>query len=278
MIYVVSDMHNDFETFKALLNRVNFSSEDTLIINGDAIDRKDDATKMIKFILEHESQIKFIIGNHEQMFIDAYETGELLKPLKKKLKRNFFGRRVELFEHENEVVDHWLNSGGMNTFDSMIGHMMHTNENILNDFYNYLKRQRYYLVLGDNLFVHAGPNLKSDNHDRLSLIEWVENQHVEDLLWDREFYEEGMIGKKIKDLPMNIFIGHTSVVKSRNHRKFGVQRAYRKDYPSGFSAINTDFSTDKDDKSMALYCLDDGRLYRKLYEDITVFDMNGETQ
>lgn len=271
MIYVISDIHNKFDSFMDLLEKVNFSEEDTLIINGDVIDRTGHAARVIKFILEHQNQIHFVIGNHEQMFIEAYETGELFKPMTNHTKKNFFGRKSQVKRHDNEKVDQWFYVGGMQTFDSMIRYNLNTGEDILNNFYNYLKEQKYYLVMGDNLFVHAGPNIYKMPQTKEELESWVKNQRARDLIWDREFYEKAILKGHVKNIPMNIFIGHTSVVKSRSHRIYGIKRAYRRDFKNGYSIINTDFSSDKDDESLAIYCLDTGKLYRKLYDDIIEF-------
>lgn len=271
MIYVISDIHNKYDAFMNLLEKVNFSEDDTLIINGDIIDRRGHAAKVIKFVLEHKNQIHFIIGNHEKMFIDAYETGELFRPMVKHTKKKIFGRKSEVKRHENEKVDQWFYVGGMQTFDSMIRYRLNTGEDILNNFYNYLKEQKDYFVLDDNLFVHASPKIYNMPQTKEELVKWVENQKTNDLVWDRDFYEKAILKGQIKNIPMNIFIGHTSVVKSRSHRIYGIKRAYRRNFKNGYSIINTDFSSDKDDESLAIYCLDTGKLYRKLYDDIMEF-------
>ncbi|MGO4865369.1 metallophosphoesterase [Ligilactobacillus ruminis] len=36
-VYVVSDIHNDASGFKELLNKIAFSKDDLLIINGDIL-------------------------------------------------------------------------------------------------------------------------------------------------------------------------------------------------------------------------------------------------
>lgn len=40
MMYVVSDIHNKYDSLMDLLDKVKFSKEDTLVINGDLIDRE----------------------------------------------------------------------------------------------------------------------------------------------------------------------------------------------------------------------------------------------
>ena len=39
MIYCMSDIHGELDRFKAMLDLINFSSDDTLYIIGDVIDR-----------------------------------------------------------------------------------------------------------------------------------------------------------------------------------------------------------------------------------------------
>lgn len=271
MIYVISDIHNKYDAFMKLLEKVEFSADDILIINGDAIDRSGHAARIIKFILEHKEQIRFVLGNHEKLFVDAYETGELFTPMVKQTKKGFFGRTSEVKRHENEKVDQWFYVGGMQTFDSMIRYRLNTGRDILNDFYNYLKEQPNHLVIDDNLFVHAGPSIYNMPSTKEQLVTWVKAQSTNDLVWDREFYERAILKGQVKDIPMNIFIGHTSVVKSKSHRIYGIKKAYRRDYKNGNSIINTDFSSDKEDESLAIYCLDTGKLYRKLYDDILIY-------
>ena len=38
-VYVVSDIHNDADRFKLLLEKINFSKDDILIVAGDIFDR-----------------------------------------------------------------------------------------------------------------------------------------------------------------------------------------------------------------------------------------------
>lgn len=63
-VYVVSDIHNDFNGFKKLLNKINFSKDDILIINGDIFDRGDKPVELYFEILKHEN-IYVIQGNHD---------------------------------------------------------------------------------------------------------------------------------------------------------------------------------------------------------------------
>lgn len=74
--YVISDIHGNFETFKRMLDLIRFDySKDTLIINGDIIDRGKDSYKMIKFVRTFP-KVKMLLGNHELMLVDYYESGD----------------------------------------------------------------------------------------------------------------------------------------------------------------------------------------------------------
>ena len=40
MIYVMSDIHGEYNRYKAMLEKIQFSDNDTMYIIGDVIDRK----------------------------------------------------------------------------------------------------------------------------------------------------------------------------------------------------------------------------------------------
>lgn len=63
-VYVVSDIHNDFSGFKELLDKIAFSTDDLLIINGDIFDRGDEPVDLYFEILKH-SNIQVVQGNHD---------------------------------------------------------------------------------------------------------------------------------------------------------------------------------------------------------------------
>ena len=63
-VYVVSDIHNDASGFKELLDKIAFSKDDLLIINGDIFDRGDEPVDLYFEILKH-SNIQVVQGNHD---------------------------------------------------------------------------------------------------------------------------------------------------------------------------------------------------------------------
>ena len=61
---VVSDIHNEADSFKELLQQVNFSPDDYLIIAGDLFDRGEKPLELYFEILKHPN-IYVIQGNHD---------------------------------------------------------------------------------------------------------------------------------------------------------------------------------------------------------------------
>lgn len=61
-VYVVSDIHNDASGFKELLDKIAFSKDNLLIINGDIFDRGDEPVDLYFEILKH-SNIQVVQGN-----------------------------------------------------------------------------------------------------------------------------------------------------------------------------------------------------------------------
>ena len=70
-IYVTSDVHGNLYRLKKLLEYVNFSEKDKLYIIGDVLDGGDEVAELIDFIMD-KNNIELILGNHEDMFMEAY--------------------------------------------------------------------------------------------------------------------------------------------------------------------------------------------------------------
>src|SRR3954465_8938650 len=93
--FVISDIHGNNELFREALNEVGFKKEDKLILLGDLIDRGIDSKGVLDSViqlLESGSNVVCLMGNHEQMLLDA--------PLSK------------------NHLHHWLLNGGDQTLNS----------------------------------------------------------------------------------------------------------------------------------------------------------------
>jgi len=72
MVYVMSDIHGEYEKYLAMLQRIDFKDTDTLYVLGDVIDRGAQPVAILKDMMSR-ANVYPIIGNHEFMAIDILE-------------------------------------------------------------------------------------------------------------------------------------------------------------------------------------------------------------
>lgn len=66
--YVMGDIHGEADRFHAMLKKIQFSEDDTLILLGDVIDRGPDGIALLLEIMEMPNVI-MLLGNHEYMML-----------------------------------------------------------------------------------------------------------------------------------------------------------------------------------------------------------------
>lgn len=151
MIYVMSDLHGEYEKFVDMLIKINFTEKDELYILGDVIDRGYNPLAIIEYIVCHKN-IHLIIGNHEQMFIDYYET------------------------HDSHL---WFLNGGQSTWNQI----MQKDPLYEGYLYRYLKKLPYYYLYKNFILSHAG--LYYPNNKNIWINEFLDMQDKDNLLWNR---------------------------------------------------------------------------------------------
>lgn len=146
---VIGDVHGHYEGVVKLLEFITPAQDDQIYFLGDLIDRGPESSKVIDLI--RNENYTTIIGNHEQMLIDAFCHEHLSVP----------------------ELQAWLYSGGNATFANY--------ENDLDkllDVVLWFQTQPYHIDLGDIWLVHAGLNPKLD----------LEEQTIEDVCWIRSAF------------------------------------------------------------------------------------------
>ena len=136
-LIAISDIHGCCNTFQQLLETINFSIEDHLILCGDYIDRGLHSMQTLDLILGYIDKgyaITCLRGNHEVMFLDAY--------------------------NDSTLVPRFLNAGGNYTLTSFGVDKISDIPKVYIDFIQGLKS---YHIEGDFLFVHAGLNFELEN-------------------------------------------------------------------------------------------------------------------
>ncbi len=64
MIYVMSDIHGEYEKYRAMLEKIRFGDEDALYILGDVVDRGSEPVKVLRDMASRENVFP-IMGNHD---------------------------------------------------------------------------------------------------------------------------------------------------------------------------------------------------------------------
>lgn len=66
MLYVMSDIHGEYERYLAMLEQIAFSQDDTLFVLGDAVDRGPEPIRLLQDMASREN-VYLLKGNHEAM-------------------------------------------------------------------------------------------------------------------------------------------------------------------------------------------------------------------
>lgn len=105
MTFVISDIHGCYDQYIALLQKIALSSQDTLYILGDVLDRGPAPFKVLQDMM-NRSNVFPILGNHD--FVAAVCLKELSKEITEEsldsLDANMLG-----------AISDWLNDGGETT-------------------------------------------------------------------------------------------------------------------------------------------------------------------
>lgn len=173
-IYVMSDLHGQGTAFFQMLQKIEFSKDDEMIIIGDVGDRGPDGIRLLQYIMNQEN-ITLLMGNHEDMMLSAMEY------------------------QDNYHMGNWMINGGGTTFAAFENLTKEEQEECL----TYLRNLPLFQTIEINnqtyLLVHAGIIPSKEKKD-LSCAEVTRDE----LLWTRyEFLQSEMV------MPYCIIFGHT---------------------------------------------------------------------
>jgi serine/threonine protein phosphatase 1 len=123
---IIGDVHGHYKGLMTLLEAISPGESDRVYFLGDLIDRGPDSARVVDFV--QQSPYQCLLGNHEQLMIDAFPNGRPFNP----------------------ALQAWLYSGGRSTVAS------YGDSGILLDHLNWMKTLPCYLDLGDLWLAHAG--------------------------------------------------------------------------------------------------------------------------
>lgn len=173
MIYVMSDLHGNYDKYMAMLEKIDLKHSDTLFILGDVVDRGDAGIKILSDMMRRANVIP-LLGNHELM---AYS---VLKKMNVEITEDNFD--TQLSAKDMRIWLEWMSNGGETTQKEFTVANYSKRERIL----EYIEEFSLYETLSvdnrDFVLVHAG--LKDFSPDKP-----LEDYLIDDMLWDRCDYD-----------------------------------------------------------------------------------------
>ena len=142
-ILAIGDIHGCDVALNALLDQFHPTAEDTVVVLGDIVDRGPGTRQVIETLmnLSRTGRLIGILGNHEQMFLEAY--------------------------HGGDVFATWLGFGGQAVLDSYGGNF----DSIPPDHIEFLLSFCNYWKTTSEIFVHA--NLEPGVRLKEQTIQWL---------------------------------------------------------------------------------------------------------
>ena len=144
----IGDIHGCDVALEKLLRALSIASDDTVIVLGDAVDRGPGSKQVVDRLLQlaRECRLVFILGNHEEMLLDALT--------------------------EAAAVEGWLRYGGTATLSSYGGDP----GNIPPEHLDFFRSAVNFLETERDVFLHANlePGIPLDRQQ----VEWLRWTHL----------------------------------------------------------------------------------------------------
>lgn len=144
--YILSDIHGDYEGYQTIIEKIHFSKDDVLYVNGDVLDRGTGSLQILQHMMM-QPNIYPILGNHE------YMACQCLRFLMQEITEDSI---ASLEPGMVEGLLEWQNIGGQQTMDAF--HKLTRDEQ--QDILDYLEEFSLYeeiTVKGETyVIVHAG--------------------------------------------------------------------------------------------------------------------------
>lgn len=178
-IFVLTDLHGRYDLFIKMINKINFTKKDLLIILGDSCDRGKETYELYNWYILKEKEgykILHLLGNHEDMILKAQND--------EKYKVNWF------FNGGYETIKSFFNNKNSEKKEYVLDEKIFYKESGILE---YIDRMFHIIESEKHLFVHAGIDFSK------SLLQ----QKHDDILWRRDKWFKKNNSEKI------VFYGHT---------------------------------------------------------------------
>ncbi len=172
-VYVMSDIHGEYDRFCELLKIIDLKDDDLLYILGDVVDRGPNPIKILLKLMKMPNVI-CLVGNHELMAL------ECLKFLMKEISD------MSIEELDAEMLDNiltWQINGSSTTIAEFRKLTPETQQEVIDFIREFLIWEELTVNGKDYLLVHAGLDNFSPEKD-------IEDYSLHDLVWADVDYEK----------------------------------------------------------------------------------------
>ncbi len=205
-IYVMSDIHGEYDKYLRMLNKIRFSDNDDLIILGDVVDKGSQPIELLRDMMMRPN-VYPIMGNHDLLALDV------LRKLAVDITEENAESQVDITVM-NELID-WLYEGGKTTYDEFVRLDKEEREEVI----EYLSEFSYYEVIdvGEKTFilVHAGlGNFRPDKK--------LSEYSVEELIMyrtdpEKKYFDDDSVYVVTGHTPTLIYSGKPEIYRSHNN-------------------------------------------------------------
>lgn len=206
MVYAMSDIHGEYDKYKAMLEQIHFSWDDDLYVLGDVIDRGPKPVEVLRD-MSMRGNVFPILGNHEAVAIHMLE-----KLLTEMVEENC---NMDVFEELDRKLRDWRQDGGGTTIAGFQS-LSKEEKFVLLD---YLREFAPYEIVdaGNRRFVlvHAGLQNFSENRP-------LHSYGVDELIFDRQdlsrrYYSDPNTFVVVGHIPTLAITGEAKIHEENNN-------------------------------------------------------------
>lgn len=206
MIYVMSDLHGEYERYRKMLELIEFTDEDELFVLGDTADRGERPIDILLDMMERPN-VCHLMGNHDLMALD------ILKTLSAEITEENYDT-LSRADFKTEVRE-WLAMGGEPTLKQFIALSKEQRADVL----DYISDFSFYeaVDVGDNSYIMTHAGLGDFRKDK-KLSEYTARQ----LIMNRtdpnmEYYDDKSIYIISGHTPVYFFTCKNDIIKCGNN-------------------------------------------------------------
>lgn len=204
--YVMSDIHGEYEKYKAMLNLIRFSGKDEMFVLGDVVDRGEKPISVLLDMMERPNVFP-LLGNHDLTAM------VLLSRLNAAITEENLASQID--RETMDALTCWINDGG----ESTISEFRKLDADMRGAVLEYLEEFTLYeaVDVGDKTFVlvHAG---LGGYREGKKLSEYTAEELITERLDpNRKYFGDDSVYLVTGHTPTPFFSGVPEIYKNRNN-------------------------------------------------------------